>query len=327
MKYISSEFRDSPPYKVLVNGNELNEINGCVSKLENNVNTFTLIWNTSITNCYHMFFDLQVIKSIDFTKFDTSKVTNMMGMFWNCRSLTSLDLSNFNVTLVTAFNQMFYHCVRLKFLNLISFIEKSSRSWDYMFDEVPLSVYCIDKSKSPNIGKLMGSKNNCSYFCYEKSYNLSSYYRKKCVIFECINNSITYLYEYQNECYKSCPKRTIISSNYYNLCEELICDKFYNYEQKDCLEELPIGYFLNDSHLKTIDKCYPDCEPCNNDSSCLICSIYKYRNIGNCVLECIKGYYQIYNTNSINSSTIYCYKEPEGYYLYKDFYRPCYSTC
>ena len=73
MKYIYRDFNPLPN-KVLVNGNSLNEINGSIPKLENNVNTFTLIWNTSLTNCYHMFFDLQVIKTIDFTKFDTSKL-------------------------------------------------------------------------------------------------------------------------------------------------------------------------------------------------------------------------------------------------------------
>ena len=88
----------------------------------------------------------------------------MNGMFWNCPSLTSLDPSNFNVTRVTNFDQMFYHCVSLRFLNLNSFIEKSSCSWDMMFEEVPLSFYCIDKNKSPNIWKLMGGKNNCLYF-------------------------------------------------------------------------------------------------------------------------------------------------------------------
>ena len=35
------------------------------------------------------------------------------------------------------------------------------------------------------------------------------------------------------------------------------CEKFYNYEQTGCIEYIPEGYYLNNTKLKTIDKCAP----------------------------------------------------------------------
>ena len=50
-------------------------------------------------------------------------------------------------------------------------------------------------------------------------------------------------YQYNNACFESCPKRTSISSIKNDLCEDLICDKYYNYEQSECINEIGDGYF------------------------------------------------------------------------------------
>jgi hypothetical protein len=90
------------------------------------------------------------------------------------------------------------------------------------------------------------------------------------------------------------------------------------------LEEIPSGFYLNDSFRKTIDKCIIKCNSCNLES------IQK----GLC-LKCnnIESYYQKYNDSSNFDSYVNCYNEkPFGFYLDNTdvdniIYKPCYDTC
>ena len=131
-------------------------------------------------------------------------------------------------------------------------------------------------------------------------------------------------YEYNNFCFNSCPKGTHISINNNYLCEEdLICLKYYNYNKTECLNDLPQGYYLNDSFLRTIDKC---------DNKCKICTIES--NINNLCISCNieNSYYPIYNDNSNNNEFIDCYNSDnisEGYYLdtINNIYNLCFPSC
>ena len=71
-------------------------------------------WNQTITSCSFMFSNLEIITSIDLSKFDVSKVINMNGMFFNCKKLkyinfrlTSIDLSSFITSSVTDMSYLF----------------------------------------------------------------------------------------------------------------------------------------------------------------------------------------------------------------------------
>ena len=44
----------------------------------------------------------------------------------------------------------------------------------------------------------------------------------------------------------------------------LSCPKLVNYEQTDCLDELPEGYFIDDDYLGTIGKCHEYCKTCDD---------------------------------------------------------------
>ena len=154
-----------------------------------------------------------------------------------------------------------------------------------------------------------------------------------------------------------------------NLCVDY-CNSYYNYEKTACIKEIPKGFYLNNSELKTIDKCHKDCETCNkkatdNNSNCLTCPDSKFFKFGNCVSSCDKGYiidslnkkickcpynekckecpkerlendlciscndgyYQKYNDDTNNAAYINCYKDPDGYYLDNNIYKPCFSSC
>ena len=137
---------------------------------------------------------------------------------------------------------------------------------------------------------------------------------------KCINscsNDITHIYQYENICYTSCPNGTLLIDN--NKC--IKCNNYYNYEQNDCLNYIPLGYYLNDSIKKTIDKCNIKCNNCSLDSE-----------LNNLCISCNNsaGYYAKYNDSLNDNIFAHCYSgEQLGYYLEQNenLYYPCYSTC
>ena len=147
---------------------------------------------------------------------------------------------------------------------------------------------------------------------------------------------------------------------------EFICFNYYNYNRDGCLDSIPPGYYCNSTQDSTIDKCHENCETCNqgpedDNNNCLTCPTDKFFNLGDCVencangyftdennrkickclidntcyfcdklnkcLSCNEGYFMKYNNYIINNNEPICYKDPEGYYLEDNLYKPCYSKC
>ena len=84
-------------------------------------NFVELIWDKSISTCYHMFYECVDITEINLSNFNASIVTNMNAMFAHCSSLSSIDFSNFNTSIVTYMNSVFYNCSSLLSLDLSDF--------------------------------------------------------------------------------------------------------------------------------------------------------------------------------------------------------------
>ena len=148
----------------------------------------------------------------------------------------------------------------------------------------------------------------------------------------CVDNCSKYnLNDFNNECRSECP------SGYYsknNICiEYLKCEtkhKYYNYNQTDCIDNIPDGYYSNSTTNSTIDKCHNNCKTCEeggNDeiNKCTSCKDEgtKYYYLGNCKTVC--PYYYYYN-----NSNYYCtFNEtcPEEFkFLIKDNKR-CIDDC
>ena len=115
-------------------------------------------------------------------------------------------------------------------------------------------------------------------------------------IYSSYNNKYSILTSESNNC---CSLITINQTNI-----DLNCFHYFNYEKTNCLDCIPDGYFLNDSNLKTLDKCYPYCKTCDkketeNNNNCNSCIDNKYLDLGNCVSECDKGTFIDPNDNSI----------------------------
>ena len=119
---------------------------------------------------------------------------------------------------------------------------------------------------------------------------------------KCIKNCaedkiFNHTFEYNNVCFIECPDKTHISSTNEKLCEaELICNKYYNYNQTDCIESIPEGFYCNSTELKTIDKCHENCKSCStgpssSNNKCDTCkdSGTKFFDLGNCRDSCQNG--------------------------------------
>ena len=206
-------------------------------------------------------------------------------------------------------------------------------------------TYCIDKDKASKVYAEIQttlSNNNCLDTCFLQPAILLID-ENKCI--SCYEQN--FRYKYNNECVQSCPKRTRISLYNNYSCIDLYCQKYYNYNQTGCLEEIPEGYFLNDSVLKTIDKCnYNYSGKCfseyiNDTNNNLICKdlldqkCTKYLIYNVMQYLCIycynsTGYCPFYNQSILNSDTFaYCNKSLELYFFfdYDKSYKPCFNSC
>ena len=264
-----------------------------------------------------MFEECSSLLSLDLNSFKTSDVTNLGYMFADCTSLISLYLKNFDTSSCNEFSSMFESCSSLISLDLSNFIIPQNSNKENMFKKINENlVLCFDETKANIISVLYESnKNNCT--CYQNSYKF--FYEKSECIDSCSKDEI-YKLEYENICYQVCPSETQISSTNTSLCEkDLICEKYYNYEYTGCIDEIPIGYYLNDTNRKTIDKCNIKCNECSLESVQLdLC------------ISCNESINYFPKDNEINDTFKNCYdNDEEGYYLdiNNKVYKPCYSTC
>ena len=281
------------------NAKNMNYIFSGCSSLESldlsNFNTLNVIDMNS------MFSDCKSLKTLNLSNFKTSNVIDMHDMFSNCISLLSLDISNFNILNVQYIDHIFYNCNSLISLNLYNFSSNSyMENLDYakeMFTGCNESlIYCINENNilSPILYQLSNFSNrNCSNECFLGVHKL--FPKERICIENCIN-----LFEYNNICYEFCPNNT-----------------YYNYNMIECIDNIPEGYYLNDSQRKTIDKCEEKCKICNYQS-----------NKNNLCISCNNedGYVPKY----INGEYIDCSnKFPEGHYYdnYLNMYMPCFIDC
>ena len=291
----------------------------CYSLEYVNFNNFQ---TSRVTNMEGLFYECESLLYLDLSSFDTSLVTSMNSMFSYCYSLISLNINNFNTRTVTDMRYMFYYCISLISLNLYKFTISPNTNYYYMLNIYPNyhknTIYCIN-DRNKYIFNSLDVKINCNNICFTNS-NHKLIKNKN----ECINNCYsdnTYKFEYNNFCYPTCPSRTKNVNNNYYLCKNFTCEKYYDFEQKNCIEHIPEGYYLNDTYYKTIEKCNIKCKSCNYESSiknlCLSCNI-DY------------GFYPLLNKDFNNNQDVFinCLDwKPEGYFFENNSYKPCYETC
>ena len=281
---------------------------------------FTNFNSSNVGNLEYMFNCCSLISSVDLSKFDTSSVTTMYGMFSDCKNLEYINMKNINTNSLETMRRMFYKCSNLKYINFFNFIDNDILIRDIFTESSENFTYCIkDETKMISLFNLFISLNatmrDCSFECYNHAVKLAE---NRCMI-DCSQN-IYDKYEFKYECYESCPKRSYLADNTTYLCLDLICENYYDYEQKNCIDEIPEGYFLNDSKLQTIDKCHPNCKTCGKkddeeSENCKSCHESYYLLYGNCVPHCPNGFFENEEDNNItkckceNIKCLECSKE------------------
>ena len=119
--------------QILIDGVLQDYKGNMVYNLTKEESIITMKFNNLLTKCNLMFYNLDNIKSIDLSKFDSSEVTEMVGMFYGCTSLISINLDNFKTSSVTNMGSMFYLCKKLPSLNLNSFDTSSVSNMALLF--------------------------------------------------------------------------------------------------------------------------------------------------------------------------------------------------
>ena len=239
-----------------------------------------ILQNFNTSNCENMdnmFLGCRKLSSLEISNFNISKITTMKSMFENCENLKYLNLLNFDSSSVINMENMFYGCISLKYLNMYSFTENADLNVANMFNNTNENlIYCIkDISKATKIVSLLDEKKS------------------------------------MNNCSSKCFSEV-------NICLEdknnKKCDKYYSYDKKECIDEIPEGYYLNSSSLKTIDKCPIKCKLCSDNSMkknlCISCnsnySEVKKNEFYECKMKCPEGYININNICEISYNIISC---------------------
>ena len=277
-------------------------------------------FNTSLVNDMQgLFGQLRSLKSLNLSNFNTSLVTNMEGMFGGSISLLSLDLSKFNISLTTNFIGMFSNCESLIFLNIEWFIKTkmeninsiASLQTENMFDNINSNlILCVD-TQNQNIEMIKKivkenilNNNDCQNICFSNSIKIDIN------SLECLNNcelsTMNSKYDYNNICNAICPMNTHKWPTNNFICKDdcEIFNQYYNYDKTLCIDEIPQGYFVNDTEHRTIDICHPDCKDCEkksdaHSSNCKSCLNNKFLYLGNCLTSCQNGFTEDSSGNKI----------------------------
>ena len=307
-----------------------------------------------VKNMSHMFSGCIKLETLNLSSFMTASVMDMESMFENCEKLLYLDLSNFNTAIVYNMKKMFYGCSSLIYLNLYSnvYILKDGINLDDIFTGTSNDlVFCLHEisQKIKGILSSKGTQSDCSNICFSEDNNYI--YKNACYKecpkrtqvsssneLLCVDLNCEYYYNYeQTGCI------TNIEDGYYLKDEELkIIDKCHN-DCKTCDKGEEEGntncLICNDSN-KYFDSgnCVDECEngnytdelgnkicTCSYDIKCKECSKESIDPLGLCI-SCNNGYHSKIN-ESYNNSFINCYKDLEEYYLFDNYYYPCYSSC
>ena len=167
---------------------------------------------------------------------------------------------------------------------------------DLGFDPIENTKTCTNGTRADII-----FNDNCK--CYKKCYK------------DCLTCSDKEIDQYHMNCLSCDESKGYIYFTHTNNC--LNCKsqgKYINYEQTECIDSVPDGFYVNDTEINTIDKCHKNCLTCsggsNNDEDmkCLSC-------------DNSNKYYIVENTNN-------CQKVPyPSYYLDENTFKKCYKDC
>ena len=299
-----------------------------LSKNENNV---TLLWKNTNNNCKCLFKDCKNITNIDFTQFDFSQGLIANGMFYNCESLTSLNLHDYSGKIkVEGISNIFTNCFSLTSLNLSNLDVSAIKDISGLFNgcksliSLDLSNFAISVQRGEkmfyNCPNLIYVNLINTHFC-SPNVNINNFLSEPKNIVFCsgcgpihtiINNYSCAVIDCTENWKLSQKKINLENNQCVNNCSLTQNNKF-NYNSM-CYVSCPNGTYDNNFNC---EDCHPDCKTCDqasqaDNTNCRSClSSNKFLHLGNCIDNCIKGYYVDENdsTNKICKCDLdKCYK-------------------
>ena len=119
------------PNEIYVGGVKKDEVS--ISLNLNGQNTVKLCYESMPTSLKGMFKDLNQIKEIDLSNFDTTSVQDMSYMFCNCQDLEKINFCNYKTSAVKDMEKMFFSCKKIESLDLSTFDTSSVLNMNGMF--------------------------------------------------------------------------------------------------------------------------------------------------------------------------------------------------
>ena len=126
------------------------EINRDYLTNNDNVKKIKVVIDYPVTSLEYLFFECQVIESVNFINFSRDNITNMKGLFYGCRQLKEVNFGDINTINVNDMSSMFYECESLKKIELSKFNTSNVTNMSYMFcgcrflNELNLSNFIIN---------------------------------------------------------------------------------------------------------------------------------------------------------------------------------------
>ena len=337
---------------------------GCSNLKSLYLNNFKTI---KVTDMESMFEGCSSLISLNLNSFNTKNVRYMNKMFKDCVSLETLYLKNITAESLGTMHQMFYNCKSLKYLNLFYLIEIAQTITEMFTEASQDFIFCIKEEENiPNIFKLMTKMENISRDCTDQcygsgksrfpiqdkktccpDYEYKGYCYKKCPSkTEPINrhqcgflNCSGNLYNYEQN---ACLNTTISPEGFYindtesktiDKCDESckICNNKTTDLSTNCL------LCNNSQHYLYLGNCLESCEKgfYNDSEGILRCECFK-KECKECLEEdfdeglcisCADDYHPKIEEYNPNDDSVYCYKDPEGYYLDNGLYKSCFQSC
>ena len=329
----------------------VNNMNNMFSECHSIISLDLSNFNTSsVENMDAMFYSCYSLISLDLKNFNTEKVLAISDIFHGCRSLIFLNLASFVLmNRNTTANEMFTEINR-KVILCIDISKNPIVNFGNLLSNIDCNNTCFKDSKKINV-----HDQKCVFDCNSNSENQYEY-NNKCYP-ECPENThssseneflcednikvnckeLGKYYNYnQTLCIDEIPEGYFLNDTIYNTIDKChqdckTCDKKYNdtnsncnsclndkyFYWGNCLSNCTNGYFI-DSSGKKICKCISNkkCKECLNDNL-----------EPDMCISCNAGYFQKIDEIHSDNSLIKCYKDPEGYYLDNDIYKPCYPSC
>ena len=158
---------------------------------------------------------------------------------------------------------------------------------------------CILSSEDINNQHCLICKKNFYFIhntrnCFDKIDSKYYFDEKTKEFYPCYKDCYTCDTKEVNNTYMNCLSCSNDFNYYIQSKNCLKCDKYVNYEQTQCIDTIPEGYYLKDPKLGIIDKCYKLCKTCSkkeielngvlhmNCDTCIFTNNTKITIEGNC---------------------------------------------